>query len=152
MNKANGFVLYSSAQRSFDYFQNSRELKMEDVGPLKLHFISFGWDNGPPKTAYDKRLVSPSSCSFAHLFRYKLQNLPNPSHSLRAGGRTGESKELQEEWFSLPPVMEFYQKIVGEIAELLREKEEEEAEESGEGETEEEVICIQLGCAKGKHR
>ena len=92
--------------------------------------------------------------------RYKLQSLPNPAHSLRAGGKTGQNKDLQEEWFGTDQVLSFHNKLVTEIQALLddtthnnQDQEESESEEADSvGDEEPLVICVQIGCAKGKHR
>lgn len=104
--------------------------------------------------------------------RYKLQSLPNPTHSLRAGGKTGKDKGLQDDWFSLVQVNSFFDKLVGEVQDLLsetceasgvannNEKDNESSssisglQEDGSGESAHKgpELLIQIGCAKGKHR
>lgn len=91
--------------------------------------------------------------SFLTSRRYKLQTLPNPTHSLRAGGKTGENKDLQDDWFSLAQVDAFYQKLIMDVQQLLDNAvvAHHKSEDSSSSEELEEIL-IHLGCAKGKHR
>ena len=91
---------------------------------VQVELVSFGFSFGQPKDT---------------LKTYNLRSLPNPSKEIRKTS-TGLHKQLQEQLFSIPDVITFFDATIEELTNLLLTS------------NVSENISIGFGCHAGKHR
>lgn len=96
---------------------------------MEIHFMSFGREN---------RIIPGNETTLV----FNAANLPNPPHSLRKK-HDGRNKDLQKEFFKDKRVLAFYDKIVQETLELIKNQ---------TPDVTLEYITIAIGCHSGRHR
>eukprot|EP01103_Thecamoeba_quadrilineata_P007999 TRINITY_DN17802_c0_g1_i1.p1 TRINITY_DN17802_c0_g1~~TRINITY_DN17802_c0_g1_i1.p1 ORF type:complete len:213 (-),score=24.48 TRINITY_DN17802_c0_g1_i1:61-633(-) len=106
----------------------------DEAKVFSLVLVSFGYKHGVPGSLHTT---------------FNLRKLPNPVATGRQHKKlTGQDPHLQEHLLSLPQVMDFYQRLVSSIHEIVRQA----TSYKLEREDGNKKIRIGLGCHSGRHR
>jgi RNase adaptor protein for sRNA GlmZ degradation len=111
---------------SDDVINPNHVTTLSEERTLQLTFVSFGHKHGLPDDTYQN---------------FNLRKLPHPEvEGKRLKDMTGLDPDLQEQFFSLPQIQEYYTTVKGLIQEIL------------DNYDEDDELRIGLGCHSGKHR